>query len=153
MTFNMALIAFLAIGVPAKDDPPDDAKKVLENLQGEWQMVRADFGKNPPPPDAKVGQTRLVIQGNKLLIRMMDGNGKEETATFETNLTKKPFAIDIYSETPKGGARNITVKGIFEVSAETLQLTLGQPGAERPAALNGSDGARATLVFQRVRPK
>ena len=61
MNIKVACIVLLAIGVPAKEDrSEDDPKKVLQNLQGEWQMVRADFGKEAPPPDAKIGQTRCT---------------------------------------------------------------------------------------------
>jgi uncharacterized protein (TIGR03067 family) len=149
---KLMLISLLALAVPAKDDPPE-AKKVVENLQGEWQMARADFGNNPPPQDAKVGQTRLIIKGNKLIIRM-DNGGKEETASFTTDLSKTPYAIDIDPENPGGGKRNISVKGIFKVTTDTLQLTLGHPGRDRPADfMANGDTVRSTLVFQRVRPK
>ena len=154
MNIKVACIVLLATGVPAKEDrSEDDSKKVLQNLQGEWQMVRADFGKEAPPPDAKIGQTRLVIEGNKLIIRMAAAGPKEETATFTTDLTKKPYAIDIQPQVPGGGPKNTSVKGIFQVSAETLQLSLGRPGGERPADFTGGDVTRSTLVFQRVRSK
>ena len=154
MALKTAVVVLLVIGVPARDESTDDSKKVMENLQGEWQMVRADVGNEPPPPDAKIGQTRMTIQGTKLIIGLGGdgGGGRREPASFSVDLSKKPYAIDIRPELPKE-FKDMVVKGIFQLNGETLQLVFGRPGSDRPTSFTPTANDRfVSLTFERVRP-
>jgi uncharacterized protein (TIGR03067 family) len=163
MSFKAALVVLLAIGVPAREDRSDDSKKVMDNLQGEWQMVKADFGGLPGPPMEKE-LPRFVINGNKITIVE---NKRNEEATFTVDLSKKPYAIDIRPEIKGGGLREDLLKGIFEVNRDTLKIAFtipdfgGPPGGkgpppapERPTNFNPAPNLPVvSMTFQRARPK
>ncbi len=151
MGLQAALVVVLAVAVPAPPERIDDAKRVAENLQGEWQMIRADFGAEPTPPDIKMGLPRMLIQGDKLVI-LPPGQERKDEATFTVDLNKKPYAIDIRPRNiPE---KEAVVKGIFDLKDGALHLTFGKPGLERPTQFNPPPEARyVTLVFQRAAKK
>jgi uncharacterized protein (TIGR03067 family) len=161
------LIVLLAVGVPAKEDRTDESKQVMENLQGEWQMIKADFAGLPGPPPMDKELPRFVIKGNRITI--VEKNRNEE-ATFTVDLSKKPYVIDIRpvrAKGAKGDPREELLKGIFDVTKDTLKITIaipdfgGPPGAndaprmpDRPADFNpGPNVPTMAIVFQRVQPK
>jgi uncharacterized protein (TIGR03067 family) len=151
MGLQAALVMVLAVAVPAPPERADDSKRVAENLQGEWQMIRADFGAEPAPPDIKMGLPRMIIKGDQLIILPPGQQRKEsDEATFTIDLDKKPYAIDIRPKLQK----NEVVKGIFEFKDDVLHLTFGRPGLDRPMQFNPPPEARyVTLVFQRAAKK
>jgi len=166
MSPKIALIAWMALGVPAKEDRMDESKQVMESLQGEWQMIKADFGGLPGPPPMDKELPRFVIKGNQITIVEKNRN---EDATFKVDLSKKPYAIDIQPIPPKGakGAREELLKGIFDVTNDTLKITIAlpnfggppdakgaPPAPERPADFNPRPNVPTmAIVFQRVRSK
>jgi uncharacterized protein (TIGR03067 family) len=153
MGLKATLVVMLALGVPVRKDRNDEPPNVLEALQGRWQMVQANFGADPPPPDARVGETVLVIQGDKLIIQG-GGGPKQEEAGFKTDLTRKPYGIDILPELggvdPSG--KQVVVRGIFEVKDDVLRLTFTRPGGERPTSFHPG-GPFITLEFRRTAKK
>jgi uncharacterized protein (TIGR03067 family) len=154
---KLALIAFLAIGVPVKEERTDESKKVLDSLQGDWQMVKLDIGDLPLPPMDK-GLPRFVFQGNKITI--VDQNRNEE-AEFKIDVSKKPYTIDIRALNK--GPKEEQLKGIFEITGDTLKIRFFVPelgkgkggGGDRPTDFNSSapNTPAVAFVFQRTRPK
>jgi uncharacterized protein (TIGR03067 family) len=157
MAFKAAMVALLAVAVPVPQRS-DDRKQPQESLQGEWGIVRADFG-GKMPADAKLGQTRFHFQGDRITILPDDG-GRNEEATFHIDASKTPYAIDIQPVLNAKGAggparAEIAVKGIFAVKGGLLHLTFAAPGAERPTAFTDPAGSNqvVSLVLQRVGKK
>jgi uncharacterized protein (TIGR03067 family) len=163
MGFKVALVTVLVLAVPRPDErkqeAKDDVKSVMAKLQGEWVMVRAEFGNQPVPGDARVGQSRMLVQGDKLVINPDGGKGgnQRDEASFTIDLGKKPYAIDIQPMAAKRPRpEQGIVKGIFEVAGDTLQLTFSRPGGERPtdfAMPADKDKLIVSLTFERVRAK
>ena len=132
----IAVMLVAPIAMPAQGD----AGKQLERLRGTWVLVSA-AGETLPPGT----HTGLVITGDKY--QGLSAGKVNEAGTITLNPATMPMSIDL--AITEGTSANKTQLGIVEVTADTLTLTLAEPGAtERPAATASAN----TLVLTRVKP-
>jgi uncharacterized protein (TIGR03067 family) len=151
MAFKAAVAVLFAVAVPVPPERPDESKS-SENLQGEWVLVRATFGKNAPPKD--ISQTKFVFEGNQIQIWDGPAGAKQENATFSVDVSRKPYAIDIRPKVGAGPGNEIVVRGIFQIKGSTLELTFFPRGGDRPTSFTAAQGSDAVaLVFQRAAKK
>lgn len=107
---------------------PQEAPKVTAAmLQGNWAV--ASFNGEPIPAEA---EAFLVFTGDKY--EQWTGSNVDERGTIKLDTSKKPMAIDLIIV--EGGDAGQTQLGVFELSGDTLNITLTTPGnAARPAAI------------------
>jgi uncharacterized protein (TIGR03067 family) len=110
-----------------------------ELIQGKWVVASGEKDGKEAPADI-VGKLAFTFEGGTLTVRA------GEQAKFKLDATKKPKAIDITIE-GKGD-----VKGIYELTGDTLKLCVGEPGTERPTEFKSPAGSRAVyVVFKRAK--
>jgi uncharacterized protein (TIGR03067 family) len=119
----------------------DANKKVLEQLQGDWQMEKAIQG-GKPAPEEKVQGSIMTFKGEKITVKEAKRVNPEEV-TFTIDASKKPSTIDI---TPPNDQ---AVKGIFQLEGDTLKLAFSRPGSERPTEFAAPEGSQ--IVFIQLR--
>jgi uncharacterized protein (TIGR03067 family) len=153
MGFKAALVAVLVIAVPAPEERErkDETQQVLAKLQGEWHLARLNLGNDLGPDiDNMLGQLRFVFQGRKLTVHQ-PGNRTDE-ADFTIDVSKKPYAIDVRPTT--GPEKGQLSKAIFEITGDTLQLTVARPGKDRPADFTPAAKSEiVTVIFRRAAKK
>lgn len=154
-----AAMLFLAALAPVETPKDQDAKGVLEKLQGVWKLTAVDpprgrfdrggfaggaAGGAPGPagparlvPASPYGDT-LVIVGSRYAFGSNAGRLK-------LDLSRRPYAVDF--EITGGHYKGETVRAIFDVTGDTLQLTLPTitHARTRPKSLKPDEGARNIL--------
>jgi uncharacterized protein (TIGR03067 family) len=111
----------------AGQTPKDTAPKPADALQGSWAV--ASFNGQDIPAEA---EAFLVFKGDKY--EQWTGTTVDERGSIKLDTSKKPMAIDLIIV--EGGDAGKTQLGVFEITGDTLNLTLGVPGETvRPAAI------------------
>ncbi len=143
MLHTLLIGAALTLAAPAPKEAPKGAAK----LEGTWLLIDAEGVKGKQ--DVAKDNVRFVIADGNIVIAQEKTKGdRTETATYEVDLTKKPAAIDIK---PKTGPKEMVVKGIFEVSGDTLKLCFGRDNADRPTEFKGDEAKNIQMMtFKRV---
>ena len=110
-----------------------------KDLQGDWIAESIEFqNRKLSPEDCR--NCRLAIKGETARLSLPDGrivDGK-----FSLDASRSPKEIDFY------GTDSKWVRGIYQVSINTLTLAIGDIGRERPVAfLSGIDpGSKQMMV-------
>jgi uncharacterized protein (TIGR03067 family) len=142
-----ALAVLLLIGSVSAQDA--DAKKDLQSLQGTWKLISSiDSGQEVPAE--LIAKATIIIEGNKLRFRM-EGEAKEEEATFTLDPTKKPRAIDLVTRRSDGTTQ--TARGIYKIEGDRVTLcTNSAKDGERPTEFASRRQTRLGLgVLERVK--
>ena len=145
---NTLLIgAALVLAAPA----PKEAPKTAAKLEGTWLLTDAVGEKGKE--DAVKENVRFVFaDGNVTILTARVKGDRTESATYTADLTKKPATIDIKPNMK--GQKEIVIKGIVEVSGDTLKLCFGRDGTDRPTEFKGDVEKRVQLMtFKRVEEK
>jgi uncharacterized protein (TIGR03067 family) len=122
-------LTLTAVLLLAADKKPNTAPKELKKLQGTWKASRAlPKGKKVPKVSRAFHQLKLIITGNKYVLKTADTTILE--ATFTLDPTKKPRRIDLHFT--GGPVKGETRLGIYEVSRNTLTIELGRSSKDRP---------------------
>lgn len=137
-------VVFLAVAIPLSQaaQKDDEAKK----LNGTYEVIEVLVGgkSDDSKKDAKI---RFVFKDGTITI--MEGGGKEETAKFTVDASKKPAQIDIL---PDRGDKK-TVPGIYELKEvdKTTNLTIAfsKGGGERPKDLKGTGPGEVVLKLRK----
>jgi uncharacterized protein (TIGR03067 family) len=135
---GVALLGLVLVaGALWADDP---TKQGPAQLQGTWKVVSA-WQRGEQSPAERVANLRLVIEGDRLIIKEGD-KPSDEKATFKLDPKQKPPAIDIIPD----GKADRTVPGIYELKGDELKLCWNKGGKEgRPAEFVSRPDTRNVL--------
>jgi uncharacterized protein (TIGR03067 family) len=125
---KFAIFALSLLFVTAGQAPPDDVKKELDKLQGNWALTT--FNGQAIPTEA---QAFLVFKGDKY--EQWNNGAVDERGSFKVDPKTKPMSIDLIIT--EGNDAGKTQPGVYEFTdAETLSVGLATPGnTTRPAAI------------------
>jgi uncharacterized protein (TIGR03067 family) len=111
---------------------PDDVKKELDKLQGNWAVTT--FNGQTVPADAGAF---LVFKGDKY--EQWTNNAVDERGSIKVDPKTKPASIDLIIT--EGNDAGKTQPGVYEMTdAETLSIGLATPGnTTRPTAVSQAE--------------
>lgn len=136
------VIGLLTFSLVAANTIGDD-KKDETLLQGTWKLVEGERNGEKPPKEF-LEAFKITFKGDTVL---PEGAGGERESTYKLDTTSKPRRIDIKS------AENAdrTMKGIYELSGDTLKICFSSPGSETyPTEFSGKAGSNAmNMVFKK----
>src|SRR5262245_52663542 len=124
-----------------------DAKKELEKLQGEWEVVSMDFLRNNfllnmRDDETITRKTPLVIKGNVWTPPMTTC-----TLTVKIDPTKDPKELDLLGDID---GTEVIWRGIYKIEGETLIFCRAHiANDERPKEFKAGEGV-CLFVFKRV---
>ncbi|HVP45840.1 MAG TPA: TIGR03067 domain-containing protein [Bryobacteraceae bacterium] len=116
----------------------DDAKL----WQGTWKLVSCTWNGEPQMADMQ-----WIVEGDRYTIRL---NGQSHTDPYPFILDPSQKHIDVnHHETPQGtyGGK---LKGIYEITGDSLRVCYDLTGRQYPRSFDGGPGTRQVLYqFQR----
>jgi uncharacterized protein (TIGR03067 family) len=137
--------ALLLTALAGSRQPAADAstQEEMARLEGTGQLVSAETdGRRLPDEQAK--QIRVVIKGGKHTVYFGE-KPIAEGVPFKLDPEKKPKQVE---DTLKDGRK---VRGIYELTGDTLRSCVAAPDKERPKEFTGRAGSGYTLrVFRRA---
>jgi len=142
---NTLLIgAALVLATPA----PKELPKSTVKLEGTWVLTNAaEIKGKDVGPDEVI--TFVIGDGKIVIVEGARKRERPEDANYEADFTKKPATIDI-KPMRAGAGKESLVKGIVEVSGDTMKLCFGKDGTDRPTEFKTDKEKRVTLmVFKR----
>jgi uncharacterized protein (TIGR03067 family) len=137
-------LQFLALTVlllGANGAGADDQKdKVLESLNGTWELASLEVNGTKVPADDLAGATMTVTKGN-YVFKMLS---ETEEGSFKIDVNKKPATINLDIRT--GESEGKKQLGIFDLTNSTWRLCLNDPGiGERPKEIHAKKGSKQLL--------
>ena len=124
---KLGVLALSLLFVTSGQAAQDDVKKELDKLQGDWAI--SSFNGEAVPAEA---EAYLVFTGDKYA--QWTGNQVDERGTIKLDIKTKPMKIDLIIT--EGGDAGKTQLGVYEVTADTMTISLATPGETgRPVAL------------------
>jgi uncharacterized protein (TIGR03067 family) len=121
----------------------EDAKKDLEKLQGEWELVSAEL-KGKDITNGGKRAFRLTIKGKKFVLQ---SHGTKLDVTFRMDSAKTPKTIDCEPKCQK------TLLGSFAFEGDKLKLSLLPAGEGRPKGFTtDAKTNQVTFVVKRKKP-
>jgi uncharacterized protein (TIGR03067 family) len=136
----MRMVMILTCWLLAADASPEQIKKDMARLEGEWSMVSGEIN-GKAMPDAflkgsrrvsKDGVTTVTIAGQPFL-----------KAKFTIDPSKKPKTIDYLML--DGFTKGKKQLGIYELDGDTVKFCFASPGKERPGDFTAKEGSGQTL--------
>ena len=138
------LAAFLLFSGAARTDDvksnPEQVKKDLAALEGEWSMVSGERDGQALPEDA-VKTFKRVVKGDETTVS--NGDQVFMKAKFKIDSSKKPKTIDY--TLLEGPNKDKKVLGIFEIDGDTAKFCFSGPDKERPTDFTAAAGSGRTL--------
>jgi uncharacterized protein (TIGR03067 family) len=104
----------------------DKADAVQSGLQGRWNVTRAHLSGSAVPED-KLSEVFVTIKGDTYVLEKPDSS---EHGKLKLDDSKSPRQIDIFPATGENSGEKML--GIYELSGDTLRISHGGPGANRP---------------------
>jgi uncharacterized protein (TIGR03067 family) len=114
-------------------DSTDDTKK----WQGTWKLVGSSYDGEPQMADME-----WIVDGDHYTIRL-NHQLHEDLNMFKLDASRKHIDV-IHHETP-AGTYGGKVKGIYEVSGESLKVCCDLTGQEYPKSFDTKRGSRKVL--------
>jgi uncharacterized protein (TIGR03067 family) len=135
----LLLVCLLAgCGGSSGADSADDAEK----WQGTWKMVSCTYDGAPQSADME-----WIVDGDHYTIRL-DGQSHQDPYTFTLDASRKQ--IDVFHHETPPGTYGGKLKGIYEVSDDSLTVCYDLTDQGYPQSLDASRGSRRVLYhFQR----
>jgi uncharacterized protein (TIGR03067 family) len=114
-------------------DSADDTKK----WQGTWKLVASTYDGEPQMADME-----WIVDGDHYNIRL-NGQLHEDPYTFKLDASQKHIDV-IHHETPPGtyGGK---LKGIYQISGDSLTVCYYLTGQQYPASFDAKRGSRQVL--------
>ena len=117
----------------------DRAKKELDRLQGEWEVVRIEVGGKEIPLE-KVLDKQYTVKEDQLI----PSKNPNDPGTLELRPEKKPGWLDITDLAKK------TMPGIYRLDGDRWEICSGETGGTRPTDFKTSAESKTYLmVLQR----
>ncbi len=114
-----------------------------KNLQGTWVAEKIEGQRGPLAPD-ECRRFRLVFRGADAILTLPDNRSVE--GRFKIDVETLPKEISIYSKEWNG-----SVLGVYHITFDTLVLCIGEPGGQRPLALQRSLDPNSKQVLVTLR--
>jgi uncharacterized protein (TIGR03067 family) len=140
MMKNVVILGSLAGVLCGWQSTAPSAKHDLEQMQGEWRVVKAVRAGHDAPEDVRA-KLSVKIEGN-VFILVEQGNAREERAEVTLNPKTEPRQLDLRLKRP--GAE--PGKGIYRIEGDTLTLCWVPEGAERPKKFESESGTNVRLL-------
>src|SRR5215831_15284745 len=138
VSINFARLGWLVVlgcllagcGAASRADSEDDARK----WQVTWKLVGSTYDGNPQMADME-----WVVNGDHYTIRL-NGQSHEDLQTFKLNTSRKQIDVT-HHETP-AGTYGGKVKGIYEISGDSLTVCYDLTGQQYPKSFDAKRGSR-----------
>lgn len=133
----------------------DDAasKKLLKDLEGDYNMTAAQKSGDAPPPGFLESIEKVTIKDGKMTIRFGGKGGKSEdkSATLTVDATQKPAHIDLKPD--EGPKKDEKVFGIVSLDKDAVKLCWGDgPMSKRPSDFTSTkDNMNFLLTLKRAK--
>jgi uncharacterized protein (TIGR03067 family) len=120
----------------------DDAKKDLEELQGDWEVVEF-IADGKPSPEEVCKEIKIVFKGEKMQLSGPGEIGIREYS-FKLDPSKKPKAIDVTAL--DGPFKDKSVPAIYELEGDELRFCMpNQETKDRPTEFKAAEGSKLGL--------
>jgi uncharacterized protein (TIGR03067 family) len=136
----LLLLTLVLCGTTSAQD--DAGKKELAQLEGVWQVVSMEEGKQAGADFWK--SVKFVFKGNVLTFTGDDALSKKfGKITIVVDPATTPRTIDLKFDAFEKG---LLLEGIYEIKGDELKLCIrGEPGANRPLEFATKEGTRLVL--------
>jgi uncharacterized protein (TIGR03067 family) len=124
-------------GAVSKADSADDARK----WQGTWKLVGSTYDGEPQMADMD-----WVVDGDHYTIRL-NGQSHEDVQTFKLDANRKQ--IDVFHHETPPGTYGGKLKGIYEISGDSLTVCYDLTGQQYPKSFGANRGSRQVLYHFR----
>ena len=128
----------------AEPQKPDQSKKDLDAMQGNWRAVAVEAKGMPSGEDA-IKKFKLIVKKDDYSVKV---NGKDHvSAKLMLKADRKPKELDLVQETGP------VYKGIYEIDGDTFKICIclsSDADSERPKEFkSGEDSNTALFSWQR----
>jgi uncharacterized protein (TIGR03067 family) len=146
MRMFVLLAAIIALPDRPNPTPKEAPKGVHEQLLGDWDFVKLNFGNGADTP-AK-NETRMLRFGAKEIHVFVNGVMKaEDGADYTIDVTKSPIAFDL---TPRNGLSK-KVQGILKLEGDTLTLCFAIDDNRPVDFASDAKAQQAVMQLKRVK--
>ena len=114
-------------------DSADDAK----NWQGTWKLVASTYDGEP-----QIADMEWIVDGDRYTIRL-NHQSHEDPYMFKLDASRKQIDVT-HHETP-AGTYGGKVKGIYEISSDSLIVCYDLTGQQYPTSFDAKRGSRRVL--------
>jgi len=114
-------------------DSADDLKK----WQGTWKMVSCTYDGEPQTADME-----WIVDGDHYTIRL---DGQSNVDPYMTKLDAGRKHIDVFHHETSPGTYGGSLKGIYEISGDSLTVCYDLTGQRYPESLDAKRGSRQVL--------
>lgn len=143
MTGACSAVLMLTAGLAADESLEALRRKELALLAGTWQLVAAETDGKKSSPE-QVAKIRVVIKDSKHSVFLGD-----KTVVKEIDFVIDPTQSPRTTDDRLGDGR--VIRGIYELSGDTLRSCVAAPDKDRPTEFSALAGSGHTLrLFQRV---
>ncbi len=147
MRLHILLVLFAGLLLAADAPKADATKKDMELFQGAWSLVAIEQN-GEKVPDDKLTNVRLLIEGNKRILKERDR--LVTRSTFRLDASKNPRWIDVTVQAG-GELTGKTLHGIYEIDGDTQKICFSLQADERPRDFTArQDSGRLLQVFKRL---
>ena len=114
-------------------DSADDIKQ----FQGIWKMVSCRYDGEP-----QIGDMEWIVDGDHYTIRV-DGVSQQDPNMIKLDASKK--RIDVFHHETPPGTYGGSLKGIYEISADSLTVCYDLTAQQYPKSFDAPRGSRQVL--------
>ncbi len=125
------LLAGCRVGIIS--DSADDTRA----WQGAWRMVSTTYDGEPQTADME-----WIVDGDHYTIRL-NGQSHEDPYTFTLDPRRKQ--IDVFHHETPPGTYGGSLKGIYEIKADSLTVCYDLTGQRYPESFDAKEGSRQVL--------
>ena len=133
------LIGLTGCGAVSSADSGDDAQK----WQGTWKLTSVTEN-----GATQAANFEWIVEGDQYQVRM---DGRNGDGPYKITLDAKNKRIDVFHHSTPAGTWGGALKGIYEISGDSLTVCYDGTGQHYPKSFDASPGSRQILYkFRRV---
>jgi uncharacterized protein (TIGR03067 family) len=114
-------------------DPADDLKK----WQGTWKMISCTYDGEP-----QIADMEWIVEGDHYTIRL---DGQQHRDPYMITLDAAQNRIDVFHHDTPPGTYGGKLKGIYEITGDSLTVCFDLTGQQYPKSLAAPRGSRQVL--------